>query len=120
LFGSLLAIDISDQVLAAVAASLAVAGTWALGPRWLASGFDASAARYIGIRSTWTDLLLLGLVALAAVSALAAVGALLAGALLVIPAATTRLWTRRLRSWQLATVALAAIEGVVGLWLSVE
>jgi ABC-type Zn uptake system ZnuABC Zn-binding protein ZnuA len=72
------------------------------------------------VRSSWTDLLLLALVALAAVSALAAVGALLAGALLVIPAATTRLWTTRLLTWQLTSVALAAGEGIVGLWMSVE
>jgi ABC-type Zn uptake system ZnuABC Zn-binding protein ZnuA/ABC-type Mn2+/Zn2+ transport system permease subunit len=120
LFGSLLVVDTGDQILAAATAVVAVAATWAVGPRWLTTGFDAPAARAIGVRSTWTDLLLLALVALAAVSALAAVGALLATALLVIPAATTRLWTRRLRNWQLATVALAAAEGVVGLWLSVE
>jgi ABC-type Zn uptake system ZnuABC Zn-binding protein ZnuA/ABC-type Mn2+/Zn2+ transport system permease subunit len=120
LFGSLLVIDPSDQWLAAITAVLAVGATWAFGPRWLASGFDATAARSIGVRSTRTDLLLLALVALAAVSALAAVGALLAGALLVIPAATTRLWTDRLRTWQIASVALAAAEGVIGLWLSVE
>jgi ABC-type Zn uptake system ZnuABC Zn-binding protein ZnuA len=120
LFGSLLVLDTGDQILAAATAALAIAATWALGPRWLATGFDAGAARAIGVRSTWTDLLLLALVALAAVSALAAVGALLAGALLVIPAATTRLWTDRLRTWQLASVALAAVEGVAGLWLSVE
>jgi ABC-type Mn2+/Zn2+ transport system permease subunit len=120
LFGSLLVVDTSDQVLAAVTAVLAIAATWVLGPRWLTTGFDAGAARAIGVRSTWTDLLLLALVALAAVSALAAVGALLATALLVIPAATTRLWTDRIRKWQLASVGLAAAEGVVGLWLSVE
>jgi ABC-type Zn uptake system ZnuABC Zn-binding protein ZnuA/ABC-type Mn2+/Zn2+ transport system permease subunit len=120
LFGSLLVIDSGDQVLAAVAALLAVAATWTLGPRWLATGFDSSAARAIGISSSWTDLLLLALVALAAVSALASVGALLAGALLVIPAATARLWTERIRTWQIASVALAAAEGVTGLWLSVE
>jgi ABC-type Zn uptake system ZnuABC Zn-binding protein ZnuA/ABC-type Mn2+/Zn2+ transport system permease subunit len=120
LFGSLLVVDTGDQVLAAVTAVLAVAATWALGTRWLATGFDAGAARAIGVRSTRTDLVLLALVALAAVSALAAVGALLAGALLVIPAATTRLWTDRLRTWQFASVALAAAEGVIGLWMSVE
>ena len=120
LFGSLLVIDTTDQFLAAATVLLALAATWALGPRWLATGFDAPAARAIGVRSTWTDLLLLALVALAAVSALAAVGALLAAALLVIPAATTRLWTHRLRTWQLASIALAAAEGVIGLWLSVE
>jgi ABC-type Zn uptake system ZnuABC Zn-binding protein ZnuA/ABC-type Mn2+/Zn2+ transport system permease subunit len=120
LFGSLLVIDSGDQVLAAVTAVLAVAGTWVLGTRWLAIGFDAPAARAIGVRSTRSDLLLLALVALAAVSSLAAVGALLAGALLVIPAATTRLWTDRLGTWQIASVLLAAAEGVVGLWISVE
>jgi ABC-type Zn uptake system ZnuABC Zn-binding protein ZnuA/ABC-type Mn2+/Zn2+ transport system permease subunit len=120
LFGSLLVIDTGDQVLAAVSAVAAVVATWLVGPRWLATGFDGGAARAMGVRSGWTDLLLLGLVGLAAVAALAAVGALLAGALLVIPAATTRLWTDRLRTWQIASVGLAAAEGVVGLWLSVE
>jgi ABC-type Zn uptake system ZnuABC Zn-binding protein ZnuA/ABC-type Mn2+/Zn2+ transport system permease subunit len=120
LFGSLLVVDGSDQVVAAVAAVLAIGGTLVLGPRWLATGFDPPAARAIGVRSSWTDLVLLALVAVAAVSALAAVGALLAGAILVIPAATTRLWTRRLWTWQLASVALAATEGAAGLWLSVE
>lgn len=120
LFGSVLVVNTSDQIVAALAALLAVGGTWMLGPRWLVSGFDSHAARAIGVRSTWTDLLLLGLVTVAAVSALAAVGALLAGALLVVPAATTRLWTRRLFTWQLASVGLAVAEGVVGLWLSVE
>ncbi|MEA2497247.1 MAG: hypothetical protein QOJ29_5158 [Thermoleophilaceae bacterium] len=120
LFGSLLVVDGSDQVLAAITALTAVAASWALGPRWLATGFDAPAARAIGVRASATDFLLLALVALAAVSALASVGALLAGALLVIPAATTRLWTNRLSTWQLASVALAAVEGVAGLWLSVK
>jgi zinc/manganese transport system substrate-binding protein len=120
LFGSLLVVGRGDQFLAAAVALLAVAATLALGPRWLVSGFDPDAARTLGVRSSRTDLLLLALVALAAVASLAAVGALLASAVLVVPAATTRLWTRRLPGWQLATVALAAAEGVAGLWLSVE
>ena len=120
LFGSLLLVDGSDQIVAAITAVLAIGATWALGPRWLATGFDDDGARAIGIRSQATDLVLLALVALAAVAMLAAVGALLAGALLVVPAATARLWTSRLATWQLASVALAASEGVAGLWLSVE
>ena len=58
--------------------------------------------------------------ALVAVAALSTLGALLATALLVVPAATTRLVCSRLRPWQLATVALVAVEGVAGLWLSVQ
>jgi zinc/manganese transport system substrate-binding protein len=37
-----------------------------------------------------------------------------------VPAVTTRLLLHRLRSWQVATVLLAAAEGVFGLWLSVQ
>lgn len=120
LFGSLLLVDTTDQVVAAVTALIAIAATWALGPRWLTTGFDAAGARAIGVRSGSSDLVLLALVAVAAVATLAAVGALLAGALLVVPAATTRLWTQRLRTWQVASVLLALAEGVAGLWLSVE
>ena len=53
-------------------------------------------------------------------SVLSAAGALLAAALLVVPAATTRLWTQRMPAWQIATVVLVAVEGIAGLWLSVE
>jgi ABC-type Zn uptake system ZnuABC Zn-binding protein ZnuA/ABC-type Mn2+/Zn2+ transport system permease subunit len=120
LFGSLLTIDAGDTVWAAGAGIAVLAATWAVGPRWTATGFDPSAARALGLRSSLPDTALLGLVALVAVAALSAVGALLATALLVVPAATTRLLTNRLERWQLATVALAAAEGVVGLWLSVK
>src|SRR5438067_889902 len=56
----------------------------------------------------------------APLGALAAVGALLVTALFIVPAATARLLTRRLRTWQSASVALAAGEGAVGLWLAVQ
>jgi len=74
----------------------------------------------LGVRPALLDTVLLAAVAFAVVAALSAVGALLAAALYVVPAATTRLWFRRLLPWQAASVALAAAEGVVGLWLSVE
>jgi len=120
LFGSLLAIDPADVQLAGAAALVALAATWLLGRRWLAGGFDPAGARALHLRSSLPDAVLLALVALAAVAVLSAVGALLATALLVVPAATARLLTRRVVSWPLATTALAAVEGVVGLWLAVK
>ncbi len=116
LFGSLLAIDAGDQALAALAATGAVAGSLLLGPRWLATGFEGGLAS----RGRRTDPVLVALVALAAVAALSAVGALLATTLIVVPAATARLVTSRMWSWQSVSVALAAVEGVGGLWLSYE
>jgi ABC-type Zn uptake system ZnuABC Zn-binding protein ZnuA len=58
--------------------------------------------------------------AAATIAALSAVGALLATALLVVPAATARLVCTRIGSWRAATAALAAVQGVAGLWLSVQ
>jgi ABC-type Zn uptake system ZnuABC Zn-binding protein ZnuA/ABC-type Mn2+/Zn2+ transport system permease subunit len=120
LFGSLLLVDRGDIAFAAVAAVVVLAGSAVLEERWLATGFDPRAARALGARSGMPDTVLLALVALVAVAALSTLGALLATALLVVPAATTRLLCTRLRMWQLATVALVAVEGVAGLWLSVE
>jgi len=89
-----------------------------LGPRWLAVGFDRAGSRSLGVRAGGPDALLLLLVALVAVATLSAVGSLLAAAVMVIPAATVRPWIRRLRTWQLTTVVLTALQGVGGLWLS--
>ncbi|HWI96902.1 MAG TPA: zinc ABC transporter substrate-binding protein [Solirubrobacterales bacterium] len=118
LFGSLLLIDGSDLILAGVAAGLTLAVSMLLGQRWLALGFDpAAAAPGAGGR---LDLALFGLIALAITAALSVVGALLVTALFVVPALTARLFAERMLSWQLASVALVALEGTVGLWLSVK
>jgi ABC-type Zn uptake system ZnuABC Zn-binding protein ZnuA/ABC-type Mn2+/Zn2+ transport system permease subunit len=120
LFGSLLLVDGGDIAFAAIATAIVLAGAFVLEQRWLAAGFDPSSARGLGARSALPDGVLLALVALVAVAALSTLGALLATAILVVPAATTRLVVTRVRSWQLATVALVAAEGVAGLWLSVQ
>jgi zinc/manganese transport system substrate-binding protein len=120
LFGSLLLVDSGDLVFAAVATAIVLAGAFVLEQRWLAAGFDPGSARGLGARSALPDGVLLALVALVAIAALSTLGALLATAILVVPAATTRLVFTRMRSWQLATVALAAAEGIAGLWLSVQ
>jgi zinc/manganese transport system substrate-binding protein len=120
LFGSLLLTGTRDLVLAAAASAAAIAATLTLGPRWLARGFDPAAARAMGLRSQLPDAALLVLVAFAVVASLTAIGALLATSLFVVPAATVRLWAQRLSLWQLGSVALAAAQGIAGLWLSVE
>lgn len=118
LFGSLLTIDAGDLTLAGSAALIALAASVAAGHRWLATGFAGGDASRPGDRVT--DTLLIVLIAMAAVAALAATGALLATAILVVPAATTRLVTDRLHPWQISTVALAAAEGVLGMWLAFQ
>jgi ABC-type Zn uptake system ZnuABC Zn-binding protein ZnuA/ABC-type Mn2+/Zn2+ transport system permease subunit len=120
LFGSLLAIGPGEHAVAAGTSLLVVALGLPLSRPWLATGFEPQDARALGVRSRVPELVLLGLVALSVVAALAATGALLVAALFVVPAATVRLVTRRVSTLQLGAIALAALEGVAGLWLSVE
>jgi ABC-type Zn uptake system ZnuABC Zn-binding protein ZnuA/ABC-type Mn2+/Zn2+ transport system permease subunit len=120
LFGSLLLVDSGDIALAAVAAGATVAVSLLLGHRWLAVGFDLGAAGALRAGGRTLDIALLGLIALATTAALSVVGALLVTALFVVPALTVRLFTERMRTWQLASIALVALEGTVGLWLSVK
>ena len=120
LFGSLLATTRGDLLLAGLTSAAALVAVGLVGRRWLALGFDRRSARALGLRSPLPDILLLVIVAVAIVAVLASVGALLATALLVIPAATVRLWRPRLRVWQVASVGLVALEGVAGVLLAVE
>ncbi|MGC1853444.1 MAG: zinc ABC transporter substrate-binding protein [Solirubrobacterales bacterium] len=120
LFGSLLLVDGGDLVLAAGAAAATLLGSVLIGQHWLHSGFDPSFADSTGPSSRLFDAVLLGLVALAMVAALTVVGALLVAALFVVPAITARLLTDRLLSWQLLSIGLVALEGTIGLWLSVK
>lgn len=120
LFGSLLTLEPSDIVLAAISCGLTLVMSYLLGRVWLTIGFDPSVSRSLGVRSALPDALLLGLVALVATATLSTVGALLATTFLVVPAASARLWTQRVLTWQVGSVALTAFEGTVGLWLSVK
>lgn len=120
LFGSLLAIGPADLALAAAAAVLAIVATRLCANHWLAKGFDDESAAGLRSQSRVFDTVLLAVVALTVVAALSAVGALLVSALMVIPAATARMVTRRVGSLQAAAVLLVAAEGTLGLWLSVE
>ena len=118
LFGTLLGLDGGDLVAAGVAAAVAALATLLLGPAWLASGFDREGARTLGAPVGTSDALLLALVAVAVVSALPAVGALLTTALFIVPAATARLVARSVPGLLAGSVALAAIEGMVGVYVA--
>jgi len=113
---------INDVLLLALLPSMVVlVGTvLLLGHRWLAAGFDPSERSSAGVGGGALDAVLLGLIALATTAALSVVGALLVAALFVVPALTARLFFEQMPSWQLASVALVAAEGTVGLWLSVK
>ena len=120
LFGSLLSIGASDIWLAAGAAVLAIGCTALFGHRWLARGFDESAAARVGSGAAWLDAALLLAVAVTVTASLNAVGALLVSVLIVVPAATVRLFANRVIPQMIGSVLLVAAQGTFGLWLSFQ
>jgi manganese/iron transport system permease protein len=118
LFGTAIGLGSADVVFSAIAAALAAAGTAALGRAWTATGFDPGASAALGLPTDRADRLLLVLVAVAVAASLPAVGALLVAALFVTPAATTRLFAHSVRGMLAGSVALAAVLGAAGLYLS--
>jgi zinc/manganese transport system substrate-binding protein len=120
LFGSLFLIESRDLFIAGGASALAVIATLSFERAWLVAGFDPAGVRALGVRSVAPELLLLVLIAVTVIASVAALGALLVTALLVTPAATVRLWSNRLTAWRAGTIVLTALEGTIGLWLSVK
>lgn len=118
LFGTALGLGGEDLWVAGAAAALALAGTALLGRAWTAAGFDAGGALSPGLPTHVADRLLLGLIAVAAVAALPAVGALLVASLFVVPAAVARLLTRSVGGLLWASVGIAGVQGVLGLYAS--
>ena len=118
LFGTLVGLDGGDLAAAAVGAGVAVVATVLLGPAWLAAGFDREGARTLGAPMGVADALLLVLVAVAVVTALPAVGALLTTALFIVPAATARLLAGSVPGLLAWSVALAAVQGVAGVYVA--
>lgn len=120
LFGSLLAIG--DRELAVTALALGIALVAALLARraWIATGFDPAASRSLGLPARWGDRALLGAVTVAVVASLDAVGALLVGSILVIPAATARLFATSVGALELGAGLLTLVEGLAGLLLALQ
>jgi manganese/iron transport system permease protein len=120
LFGSLLAIGGKELALTAGALALiVVVAAW--GRRaWIAAAFDPQTSPSLGLPATWPDRVLLAAIAVAVVVSLDAIGALLVGAVLVVPAATARLFAASVIGLEAWAVAIALTEGVIGLWLAYE
>ena len=112
LFGTLIGLSDPDLALTAIAAALALVADAALRRTWLARAFDPDGRAGARVAVTGPERLLLAAVAGAVIVAVDAVGALLVSVVLVVPAATVRLVPRDLRTLQLGTGSLAAVEGV--------
>jgi ABC-type Mn2+/Zn2+ transport system permease subunit len=118
LFGTLVGLTGADLAAGGASAVLALAACASLGRAWLARGFDPEGAAGLGPRGEWVDFALLAVVAACVVAALPAVGALLVASLFVVPAVTARLLTRSVAGLLTAAVAVALVQGLVGLYIA--
>jgi ABC-type Mn2+/Zn2+ transport system permease subunit len=118
LFGDVLGTTRGDLLAAAALVAAVLLALRLAHPRLLAAGFDRGGARALGVSPLVADAVLLTLLALAVLVAVQGLGNLLVVAVLVAPAAAARLLARRLAPMMALAVALGALAGIGGLYLS--
>jgi len=118
LFGNVLGVSTSDLWLTAGLGGLVVVVVLAFYKEFLVLAFDPILAVTLRLPSRFLEYLLLILIAVTIVVSLQTVGIALMVAMLVTPAATALLLTRRVHLMMLLAAFIAALSGVVGLYLS--
>lgn len=118
LFGNVLGVSALDLQLTAGLGLLILLAVWVLYKPFLIISFDPILAATLRLRADLLGYVLLLLLALTVVVSLQTVGVGLAAALLVTPAATAYLLTRRLAPMMVLSAVLGALASVVGLYLS--
>jgi manganese/iron transport system permease protein len=118
LFGNILGIRLTDLHIMLICGTFVIGVIALLYKELLLVSFDQGLARTLKLPSEGLRILLLVLIAVTIVASLQVVGIALMLAMLVIPAATAQLITRRMHHMMLVSALLAILSGVVGLYLS--
>ncbi|MBI4670228.1 MAG: metal ABC transporter permease [Chloroflexi bacterium] len=118
LFGNVLGVSESDLILIAALGAVVLLTIVVLYKELLVISFDAVLAATLRLPTEVLKNVLLVLMAIVVVISLQTVGVGLVAAMLVTPAATAYLLTRRLPSMMLVSAILGAAASVIGLYLS--
>ncbi len=118
LFGNVLGVSNSDLWLIAIFGGLVLLTVLAFYKEFLVMSFDPLLATTLRLPTTRLNYLLLLLIAVTIVLSLQAVGVALMTAMLVTPAATAYLLTRRLPVMMTLAAIVGAASGIFGLYLS--
>ncbi len=118
LFGNMLGVSSTDLWLAAGLGLLVLAVIVVLYRPFLVVSFDPTLAATLRWPGEFFRILLLVLLALTVVISLQTVGIGLVAAMLVTPAATAYLLTRRLDRMMVLSAALGALASIIGLYIS--
>ncbi len=118
LFGNVLGVSSTDLRLTAIFGALVILAVLAFYKEFLVLSFDPVLASTLRLPARLLHYLLLVLIAIAIVVSLQTVGVALMVAMLVTPAATAYLLTRRLPVMMTTGAAVGAISAVTGLYIS--
>jgi ABC-type Mn2+/Zn2+ transport system permease subunit len=118
LFGDVLGVSPGDLVLIAIFGGIVLLAVGAFYKEFLVLSFDPIFAATLRLPARFFESLLLVLIAVTIVVSLQTVGVALMVAMLVTPAATAYLLTKRMLVMMALAAVIAAISGVVGLYLS--
>jgi manganese/iron transport system permease protein len=118
LFGNVLSVNDADLRLIVVLGTIVVLTIIALYKEFMILSFDASLARTLKLPGEGLRILLLVLLAITVVASLQTVGIALMVAMLVTPAATAQLLTRRLHHMMMLAAGIGAFSGIAGLYFS--
>jgi len=118
LFGNVLGVTTTDLRITAALSALVLVVVFALYKEFVLAAFDPVLAHTLGRRPEAMDGLMLVLLALTIVVSLQTVGVGLVAAMLVTPAATASLLTRRLPAMMAAAAVVGGLSSVAGLYLS--
>ncbi len=118
LFGNVLAVTKGDLIITAILAGVVVLTIVAFYKEFMVLAFDNVLAVTLRLPAHLLEYLLLGLIAVTIVVALQTVGISLMVAMLVTPAATAYLITRRLHWMMVYAAVFAILAGIIGLYLS--
>ena len=120
LFGSLLGIGWTEVTRTAIVAGLVVVATALAGRTLTADTFHRELARGEGLSVSIADAGLMIMIGATIAVALDAAGSLLVASLLLVPAATARLLVDRVGALHITGIAVAAFDGIAGLWIAYQ
>jgi len=118
LFGNVLGVSAADLWLIGGFGGLVILAILAFYKEFLVLSFDPILAKTLRLPTTFLNNLLLLLIALTIVLSLQTVGVALMSAMLVTPAATANLLSRRLPVMMALAATIGAVSAVAGLYLS--
>ncbi|MBM3638689.1 MAG: metal ABC transporter permease [Actinobacteria bacterium] len=115
LFGSVLGVERADIWAVSIVALLVAVFIVAFYRRLLFATFDPDVAQVTGVRVAWVEAMVMMMLSLTILVTMRVIGTLLISALLVIPAATSRMLTNSFARMLWISPVLGAIAGFVGM-----